>query len=113
MSDLLPQTPRGTYDGKMPKYMDFIELYETSSVTEFAFTKASIATGAAIGTKKGVIYLLQRILPATVWKTHLLDPSGERLQIRDVSIHAIIQVITTKSAKPGSQDTHDALNKCQ
>ena len=58
IGNLLLQTPRGTYDGKVPKYMDFIELYETSSVTEFAFTKASIATGAAIGTKKGVIGLL-------------------------------------------------------
>ena len=113
MSDLLLQTPRGTYDGKVTKYTDIIELYETYSVMEFAFIKASIATGAAMGTKKGVIGLLRCILPANVWKTHLLDPSGERLQIRDVSIHAIIQVITTKSAKPGSQDTHDALNKCQ
>ena len=30
IGNLLLQTPRGTYDGKVPKYTDFIELYETS-----------------------------------------------------------------------------------
>ena len=58
-----------------------------------------------MGTKKGVIDLLQRILQENVCKPHLLDRSGKRLQIRDVSVHAIIQVITNESVKPGYQDT--------
>ena len=82
MADLLLQTPRGTYDGKVPKYTDFIELYETSHAMEFALIQASIAAGAAMSTKKGVIDLLKSILPANVWKTHQHNPSGKHLQIR-------------------------------
>ena len=33
MVDLLLQTPIGTYAGKVPKYKDFMELYQTSSAT--------------------------------------------------------------------------------
>ena len=98
---------------KFPKYMEFIELYKISSAMEFAFAQVSIATGAATGTKKGVIDLLRRILPENVWKTQLLDPKGKRIQIRDINVHAIIESITTKSVKTVSQDTQDALTKLQ
>ena len=80
---------------------------------EFAFTQASITAGAAMVTKKGVIDLLQRTLPENLWKTHLLNRSGKRLQIRDVSVRAIIQAITTESIKTDSQYTQDALDKRQ
>ena len=86
-------------------------MYQTSSAIEFAFTQASIVSGAEMRTKKGVINLLRRILPENLWKTHLLDRIGERLQIRDVGVHAIIQAITTKSVKPNSQYTQDAIDK--
>ena len=48
-----------------------------------------------------------------MWKTHLLDRIGERLQIRDDGVHAIIQAITTNSVKPSSQYTQDAIDKLQ
>ena len=74
MANLLLQTPRGTYDGKVPKYMDFIELYETSSDMDFSFTQAYIAAGEAMGTKRASSTFYNASSQRTCGKHTCLDP---------------------------------------
>ena len=66
-----------------------------------------------MGTEKGIVDLVGRLLPINVWKKHIVEDTGESKYLKDVIIHGIIQSIQTESNNPGSQDTNTCLLKRQ
>ena len=60
-----------------------------------------------MGIKKGIVELVCHLLNSNIWKTHLVEYTGDNKTLKDVIIYNIIQSIKTKSTKPGYQDkTH-------
>ena len=79
----------------MPVAKTFLDDKELTTAEEkkFAFDQASIKVGSQVGTTKGVVAVLRRVLPKSVVQPHLYL-YGDRMPLKDVNIYDIIQVTT-------------------
>ena len=80
----------------------------TAEEKKFASDQASLKVGSQVGTKKGVVAVLRRVLPKGVVQPHLYV-DGDHMPLKDVNVYDIIQAIQTAAVKPGSSETQSLL----
>ena len=110
MSDLLVNNPKTNFNESLPVAKNFLDDKElkTAKENKFAFDQASLKVGSQVGTKKGVVAVLRRVLPKSVVQPHLYV-DGDRMPLKDVNVYDIIQAIQTAAVKPGSSETQSLL----
>ena len=110
MADLLVNNPKTNFNESVTVAKTFLDDKELTTAEEnkFAFDQASLKIESQVGTKKGVVAVLRRVLPKSVVQPHLYV-DGERMPLKYVNVYDIIQAIQTAAVKPGSSETQILL----